>query len=839
MIWRLLSVAVFLLTAGGIGYLIWMTPVNERMSELEYTPSIAYLVQPNGQMAFALPMGLKKVRITSRLATENLDSPPTWWQGYQFHLRWKDIDGNVVHEQDYHERTRTSRFPSPEEEPYRRAFLAGIGEPLPDARITIVAGDTILPEGGSIEVSLPFDSPPLYFNATGEQLRSNVEAQQRILSLTTHQKDKLVRRLGMISWSMLNKEEQWALVQHEWKALAPKGQINKDFTSTWIMQSNYELPWSYPQLMGTTLSHQRALALNLVGPVTLRLSGPKEIQNLTLYTVADAADEAVVTPVTVEKDEPIGLNMEESGYKLQIEHNGPVSLHLKNTQKGDIGPVIFSVDSPKSEQFFGWTLGAMLQDLMPNSTLRERDTAIIGPEWWYAEYYETGSLPIQITPPMTDQNAELIVDIRAHLSSFDDQADRTITVIALDSENKPIWTRDHRFTPTAAPYEYYRPDDPERNVSTWISDRLRIFVPYTPEIRSIQLTSNDRLLVIPQTLGPPIGEKYSYNRPYKTTWLRFPRFAYSAYHRLTADNAAELDQNDQLVKIASNVRMESYPETKVKPSDITKFSPIIVDDEPTQWLVQTKNMTRNGPTFCKIKAGTKHHFRWSSESRQALQSTLEVTVNAPSPESLGSEYHLVSGQKSLIKDRLIQGVQRHKIMLTRNLETIKLDGPIGLTAWIKNHGSPDQICDTPRRSMGFWTLEPGQSQRVTFEKEKAVQRMLVTGLSQRDGVLSLTINDGANEPSQTVHEGWTEKIRHLEMPRTDRPVAYPHRNPITSAGILEARAIILKQDLIKDTHQISIKNIGEATIHFRLYLESDDRPTDEPGQDQWSFAELE
>ena len=222
---------------------------------------------------------------------------------------------------------------------------------------------------------------------------------------------------------MLNEEERWALVQHEWKALAPKGQINKDFTSTWIMQSNYELPWSYPQLMGTTLSPHRALAINLIGPVTLRLSGPKEINTLTLHTVADAPDEAIVTPVSLTQDEPIGLTMEERGYKLDISHEGPITLHLNNTQKGDIGPVIFSVDTPRSSQFFGWTLGAMLQDLMPNSALRDRETAIVGPEWWYAEYYETGSLPIQILPPMTDQQSELVVDIRAHLESFN-QNDR-------------------------------------------------------------------------------------------------------------------------------------------------------------------------------------------------------------------------------------------------------------------------------------------------------------------------------------------------------------------------------------------------------------------------------
>ena len=350
MIWRLLSIAIFALTAGGVAYLIFYTPIDERLSDLEYTPSIAYLVQPNSSMAFS----------TNGPQKSSNHKPTGHWQhGFSTHMVAR-LSVSCPLERHRWQRRARAGLPRANSNitlsiTRRRTLSAslpcGIWRTPPRCSDYNVAGETILPEGGAIEISLPPNSPPLYFNATGEQFRSDVEAQQRKLSLAAHQKDKLVRRLGIMRWSMLNEEEKWSLVQHEWKALAPKGQINRNFTSAWIMQSDYELPWSYPQLMGTTLTHNRALALNLVGPVTLRLSGPKEIGALELYTIADAPDEAIVSQVSLDTDQPIGLSMEERGFKLDITHEGPISLHLKNTQIGDVGPIIFSVDEPQPEQF--------------------------------------------------------------------------------------------------------------------------------------------------------------------------------------------------------------------------------------------------------------------------------------------------------------------------------------------------------------------------------------------------------------------------------------------------------------------------------------------------------
>ena len=318
----------------------------------------------------------------------------------------------------------------------------------------------------------------------------------------------------------------------------------------------------------------------------------------------------------------------------------------------------------------------------------------------------------------------------------------------------------------------------------------------------------------------------------------FPKVCVHCLSSTAGSKRRRTRSNDQLVKVASNVRLETYPETKIKPSDIAKYSLVELDDAPEQWLVQTKDMSQPGHIYCKIKAGVPNRFQWSAQSRKALQSTIEVTVSTPIPERLGSKYHILGGDKVLIQDRLIQDVQRHKVISTRNLKTLTIDAPSGISAWIKNHGSPNQACDTPRRSMGFWTLAPGQSRVVSFSKEKAVQRMLFTGLSQRDGVLAISIDDGEIKSTQTVHEGLTEMNRILEMPRTNRPVAYPQRHPTDRQGILEARSTVLKQDLSNDTHTITLKNIGNAELHFRVHIETDHRQSNETDQAQWSFSEV-
>ena len=120
-----------------------------------------------------------------------------------------------------------------------------------------------------------------------------------------------------------------------------------------------------------------------------------------------------------------------------------------------------------------------------------------------------------------------------------------------------------------------------------------------------------------------------------------------------------------------------------------------------------------------------------------------------------------------------------------------------------------------------------------------MQRLLITGLGKTDGGLSLKINDGAEVPKSEIHQGWTERTRQLTMPRTQRPVAYRLRTPNVSAGILEARSILMKQDLDLGEHDIELKNIGNDTLYLRLHLETDQRPNYSSGQQQWSLAELD
>ena len=87
----------------------------------------------------------------------------------------------------------------------------------------------------------------------------------------------------------------------------------------------------------------------------------------------------------------------------------------------------------------------------------------------------------------TDRSkSEMIVDVRAHLSDFEDSEDRELSLQALNEAGELIWTKGFRFKPVAAPYEYYRPDDPNREISTWVSERVRIYIPYTPDIHTIQ-----------------------------------------------------------------------------------------------------------------------------------------------------------------------------------------------------------------------------------------------------------------------------------------------------------------------------------------------------------------
>ena len=126
----------------------------------------------------------------------------------------------------------------------------------------------------------------------------------------------------------------------------------------------------------------------------------------------------------------------------------------------------------------------------------------------------------------------------------------------------------------------------------------------------------------------------------------------------------------------------------------------------------------------------------------------------------------------------------------------------------------------PSKKPRVWTLAP-ESRTVSVPKEKAVQRVLFTGLSRRDGALALSIDGGQEQQNEAVHEGWTERNVILEMPRTNRPVAYQLRTPNVSAGLLEARAIVMKQDLDQGLHTLTLKNIGDAPLHFRLLLETD------------------
>jgi hypothetical protein len=542
---RPLGITLFLLTAALTVCALVVRP-RPASGTLPSEPWLAWVVPAGHQLDFIVPSNMRRLRLISRTALpEGWVEPPPEGLDYHIDVEWLDGNHESVLKKEFFERSGVSRLPVPGGRIWRSGWLPDDPLLLTDDRATWLPGNTVVPEGGFLRVTVPTEGATLFVRGFGEEDRGPLDAQLTLFGPTLRLQRDLLRRIGLPYWALLDQGERNALTRTVWRSLRVGSGSDEEVHARWILRSELRLTPEEQALTGTSLPPGRRVALNLVGPVSVRVSGGPEVVELAHSVVATQPGEVRATP-----DEPVEAGTDVAAIRYHLPP-GPVSLQLANETQMPIGPFLFAVDDARPDQLYGGTAGARLEDLAPAGTGLRSEVVLVGPEWNNLTGYRVGGdgeAPLLYSGYWPEKGDVLQMLVRPVLADQADQAPRVVEVYALDDTGAELWRDSAAFTPMPAPYERLLESE------AWLGEPEELYLAVNAGIRHLSVRSVNEVVVMMRVRGAPQGDPELYPLPEGEIRVRYPRRPVTTWRTVDPVNRAEL--RDQLVRVAANTRLE-------------------------------------------------------------------------------------------------------------------------------------------------------------------------------------------------------------------------------------------------------------------------------------------
>lgn len=826
-----LSFALFGAVAGTTGWLLLhpaATPARDPAVD------VVCRVAPGEQVEFILPPGTGDVKLVSRVPAPDTTMPAAAWVDYAFRVEWLGPDGEVVDTRDFWERGRRSTFIGARgAEPWRDAWLPPGQPPVTDGRLTRISGGETLPSGGILRFTSLDPARPTWVKAFAETTMPRDPDIHRISQKT---REDLTNRVGLVDWRLLSDLERNLLAGTSWKGLSPRGRRGEDYQSSWLASTDYQLTVDQARTTRLQLAPGRKLALNLVGPVTVRLSGEDGVTALTAGVIradaplaeADPFGEAasplppVLETVKPRPGTPLGLAGESTALFLEIPFQGPLSLHLANPSQRTVGPFYLSVDDPDPSRFLGWTAVARLSDLLPDLAVRTRDPALVAPEWRTLHTWRTGPTEEVTWPtPAPVLGGVMRLDLRRFLAGPDDTAPLEVTVEAMDATGTPRWTRSAALPTNPAPYEYAEIDqvsDPTR----WLSEPVDVSFACEPGVQAVRVRTATPAVVTASVPGPEAGDDALYVPPdrLRSVDVRYAWRALTPWSRVDPMDRASLVAAGQDVRVAANVRLEARQDL-AEDQVLRAYTSVAPTDggEGRLWMAPASDQPVEGPWYCRFGAGaTDQPFAFAGPARLRLGGILSGLLVTPGASALDTPYTVRLDGETWQSGRFHQRVEAFASASPSHTR-VSLDAPGGATLWLRTWGVPGTGCPGAHRPIRAWRVEPGRSLTFLVEKTLDQQLVLVGGLAGANASVHLEVDGGRPDRRVGLHSAVTQAVRDLPLPVQDVQ-AWILEDPDSRLRLLDTGAILLGPDLPPGPHRIVVTNRAPIPVWLRGAIET-------------------
>ncbi len=785
-------------------------------------PSILYEVPAGGAMDLILPADVETVRLhTHTFAPAGFDGNPVQWLDYPVRVRWIDDAGQTVLDRIFVERTRVSWFPDPGgERPVPATHLLHDDRLVTDCRTTLAPGRAVLPDGGSLRVS--GGDGGLLVRPFGSVANEGLGVALGGLTATRRLRTGWTRRIGLPDWSMLDLGERRGVAATSWRFLHPTGRTGAGRMARWIVGSDLTLSALHQRAAGFDLPAGRSVALDLVGPVSVRISGGDDVAFLRHHVVwgdRPDPDRAALSPGV-----PLGIPGESRAVRYTLALEGPVSLHLHNPTGRDLGPILASIDRPDPQALAGWSVGALLEDLEP--TGRGGDTTLLGPVWrvlggWHASRERRVVFPVE----WVEYGAPVKIVVRPVLSGPSDLAPRSLDVEALAGDGGVTWRSRTVVPAVPSRYEAMLPG------RGWIGEASVVYVPRDPGVRRLSVGADGDVVVVARSRGAPFGGEsldplpsdpdvvLRFRHPRPTDWHPIPPeggevpwIRYVANARMERRGATD-DDLDGIPELGAGIPIHWR---SLEPSD--------PEAAGRTWLVPPREGTTPGLLYCGHAPGEgPRPLAWSPDAARALEGRLKGVLWTSGTPSLGNAFSVELDGAPWRRGTIRQRVTRLSGAGERPRDRISFQGPPGSTLWVRTWDRPGSACETARRALVAWPVDPGARIGFHVRREWSGQLVSIGGFASGESRLRILIDGGEVRRRTGLLEAFSDGDREWILPLGVEQSSLLD-DPDAGATALEARALALGEDLLDDAHRVEVMNRSAGRVWIRAAIQSTRAP---------------
>lgn len=754
---------------------------------------LVYEVLPGHSLGFHATAAMEDLKVISAVRPQAWEwRNPVQFHDYRYLAAWVDDDGDAVHEVEVHERSRLLRLASAEGLQPGTTLLrdpAGLCEP----RTTQFPTRPYLPEGGQLRLSVPEDGEPLVFRVWGQVPIGPLEAERRARSATQRSQQGYQGRLGMPDWRMVSLAERRLLTPTTWVSLRPA----EDTSPRWLAPGSRSLTVEAQQTSGRILEPGRSLAINLVAPAQVVISGPDPLDALSLRQIGLSAED---TPISL-PDLPLGVG-DRHATRVVLDGIGPSSLVVHNPTDSPLGPLWFRLDPPQLDALWGYTAAATLGEVRVDEV---GDALLIAPEWRYPASWEVGpSRALRLDMSSLAPGAPVRLAVRPVLDGPEDRDPRELRV------GRRGQIEAAQIAAEPSPFEVLLP------ARGWLGEPQEVFLIRGDE-EEVSLTGDRPLLVTPSLLGLPLEETDGYQLPPGArAAVRYRHVPPTRWRPLLPDQA-EGDPR----RFAAAVRLE-LPEGGA-PSYRT-LAPDRRADQARTWLRPLGEEEPWGLLSCALHGGETTPLLRGEDAIEALDGRLSATLHLP----LGASWRLSLDGLPWREGEARQAVVRTGGAVGSTSARARFEAPAEARAYLLLAGTPAQ-CARPARPLRAWPLDPGESIQFTVE---APGSLAISGFSRGPAALEVRVDGGAPNRAQGLVRGFTLDQQQLILPLEEGAQAACLDLPGASLGVLESRAVRLYDDLAPGPHRVTVTNQGEDPVQVFGMVPG-------PRRERWGIEELQ
>lgn len=770
---------------------------------------LAYEVPAGGHLDLLIPPEVERIKlVTYLLGADAGPRSPAVWHTYPLEITWLDPAGSEIGRREMYERTRsTEALPlGPRMAP--NAHLPDDPRVVSDGRVTLLPARSWLPTGGVLRVRSP-DAALLVRgfaeHAEGPGRSRPAHSRERRASISG--------RLGLPSWSMATESERTRAAARWWTKLAPRGRDGRDYERRWLARVD-ELPsLAEHQASALVLPARRSVALNLVGPVHLRLAGRAGLEAIE---VAVVTEDGSTVRLPARPTEPRGVPGADRALALDVVADGAVSVRLTNPGTDAVGPFVALVHDVDPERFFGWTIGVPAAQL----GLPDDDWAFAAPEYRLVRMYRAGlghGAPRWATP-WREAHVPVQLTVRPLLEGPDDRRERALVLRGLTLQGAELWRASALVQSVPAPFERRL----DAGSADWVGEPVEVAatVPPATELLEVQVEGEDALVSL-RTPGIPRVEHPLYAPPERALRPHYRHHHRTRWRLQHAHNDATLREAGRAEVIAANVRLVAEGEDDVEGRRYRSLRPAssaLVERERT-WLVAPADRGVPEPLYCGFAPGPEAAFAWTPEAVEALEGVLLGVLWTTGLDQLGGSWGVALDGRQWEGGRLAQRVRALRVDRTGPLGSVEVAGPPGLTVWLRTFGVPGPGCPRARRAVRALPLAPGASATWVVSKELVVQRIVVGGIASAPAQLQLTVRVPEIAGAPGLFPAVTQGDEVLVLEPEQEPDARQLRDPDRAGRLLASRTLALGGDLPRGRHEVAVRNLSLHPVWVRLALQ--------------------